>query len=70
MGQVEVIAALEEHGEMSIKEMDKLIDDMSLSAIRQAVINLSRWGLVESRRIKNGSYGPPNKYRLKEHFGV
>lgn len=69
MGQARVVEVLNEHGELSLKEMDDLIDDMSLPAIQQAIVNLSHWGLIDKRRVRTGGYGVYNKYRLKEGRG-
>ncbi|GAI77318.1 unnamed protein product [marine sediment metagenome] len=70
MGQVEVIEALKEHGELSIKEMDELIDDMSLPAIRNALHRLSHAGELEKRVVKRESSGVYYKYRLKAREGA
>lgn len=69
MGQTRVIEVLKEHGELTIKEIDKLIDDMSLPAIRRSIVRLSNAGELEKRRVMTGTRSTPNKYRLKEGRG-
>jgi len=64
MGQARLIELLKEHGELSIKEMDELIDDMALGSIRRAMTKLGRRDGVKKRSVNLPKGSTYYKYSL------